>query len=277
MEVTFLDSMGSDLTVVNAARVSFDKLSDWEVVGEEKFVDYDSREVTYVPITKLSEKDANLIQFLAKNGHWSPFGHVTTQFRIKAPIFVARQLVKHQVGLCWNEVSRRYVDSTPEFFMPDKWRAKAANVKQGSDENNSVETLVVHTGCTREPPEFYYSIGETAESNGGLDNLGVCDQCGDSIYKETFGITELVNELNKTAESLYTEMLAEGVCPEQARMVLPQSMFTEWIWTGSLFAFARVCKLRLDSHAQAETRVIAQRINDEMVQRFPVSWKALME
>ena len=110
METKLIDVMGTDLTVVNAARVSFGK-------KKEKF----------------EEGDEKLIRYLAKHNHWSPFGHCMLQFHIKAPIFVARQLVKHQVGLVWNEISRRYVDTEPEFYKVDKWRGQPINKKQGSD------------------------------------------------------------------------------------------------------------------------------------------------
>lgn len=203
MNVELIDHMGSDLSVVNAARVSFDKTSP-----------------------ALSAGDTALIAYLAEHNHWSPFAHAFLSFRIKAPIFVARQLAKHQVGLSWNEVSRRYVDSEPEFYTPDVWRKRADNVKQGSSDEavNLVWDVTVH---------------------------------------------------NESALTYYNDLLAKGVCPEQARMVLPQSMMTDWIWSGSLHAFARVCALRLDSHTQAETRQVAQQISDLAQPLFPASWKAL--
>ena len=222
MEVTLLDHMGSDITVVNAARVSFAKASSyredasgWHMINE----------------------DIKLIEYLAKHGHWSPFTHATVSFRIKAPIFVARQLAKHQVGLSWNEVSRRYVDSEPEFYCPDKgqWRLKAVNVKQGSS-------------------------GETLQG---------------TPYEDTCGRAYTPRALMKKCVSMYTSMIDKGICPEQARMVLPQSMYTEWIWTGNLYAFSRVCNLRLDSHTQRETQVIARKIADHMLKLFPVSWRVL--
>ena len=218
MKVELIDYMGSDLSVVNAARVSFDKESEW-------ILDDDGNDV------HLPERDYKLIQYLAKHNHWSPFSHAFLSFRIKAPIFVARQLGKHQVGLAWNEVSRRYVDSEPEFYQPDTWRKRAENVKQGSSEE-------------------------------AVDNDSVPFWAG------------LVHQ---QAMYSYNLMLEHGVCPEQARMVLPQSMMTEWIWSGSLYAFARVCKLRLDGHTQAETRVVATHIAKECETLFPASWNALME
>jgi len=204
MEVKLIDYMGSDLSVVNAARVSFAK--------EHKELD--------------GEKDERLIKYLARHDHWSPFGHASLQFHIKAPIFVARQLVKHQVGLVWNEVSRRYVDDEPEFYIPDVWRLRADDKKQGSSE----ETIE-------------YNI------NGSIDFV----------------------------KTTYENLLASGVAPEMARMVLPQNLYTEWYWSGTLMAFARVCNLRCASDTQAETRIIADKINEETKNRFPISWKYLTE
>jgi len=204
MNVTLIDSMGTDLSVVNAARVSFAK--------EHKEFN--------------SDKDERLIRFLAEHNHWSPFGHASLQFHIKAPVFVARQLVKHQVGLVWNEVSRRYVDDDPEFYIPKEWRLKAEDKKQGSSE----ETIE-------------YDIQST---------MMYC--------KET-----------------YNNLLKSNIAPEMARMVLPQNMMTEWYWSGTLFAFARVCNLRCKEDTQAETRIIANQISEEAKQKFPISWKYLTE
>jgi thymidylate synthase (FAD) len=231
MKVTLIDKLGTDLTVVNAARVSFDKESSWEVTSYDEKVDLDSRSIAYIPITKLKSGDEKLINFLAKHNHWSPFAHAQVQLRIKAPIFVARQLGKHQVGLVWNEISRRYVDSEPEFYFPEKWRKKNPDKKQGSMEDEFVD----------------------------------------------FDFAENITIKNASAIclELYKAMLSQGVCAEQARMVLPQNMYTEWYWTGSLYAFARVCGLRLKKDTQAETRVIAQQIDELIAKEFPVSWKAL--
>tara|TARA_R110000751_G_scaffold80304_7_gene162150 strand:- start:1543 stop:2220 length:678 start_codon:yes stop_codon:yes gene_type:complete len=213
MRVELIDHMGSDLTVVNAARVSFNK---------------NTRE--------FKKGDANLIKFLADHNHWTPFGHCTAQFRIKAPIFVARQLVKHQVGLTWNEVSRRYVDDEPEFFMPWSWRANPENKKQGSSETETVDWLLVN---------------ELAPSYA-------------------------VEQFYKNSLRLYNKLLDAGVCAEQSRMVLPQAMMTEWYWTGSLYAFARVCNLRCAKDTQRETRYVADKISELIKPHFPESWKHLI-
>lgn len=215
MDVQYVDHMGSDINVVNAARVSFAK--------EAKEFDL--------------EKDTKLINYLAKHNHWSPLAHTSISIRVKAPIFMARQFVKHQIGLVWNEESRRYIDDTPEFYKPHVWRKRPENAKQGSD-----GTL-----------EQYESLWEF-----------------ENIYEDyTAHIEESL--------SFYEHMLQEGVAPEMARSVLPQSTMTNWIWTGSLVAFARICKLRLDSHAQKEAQELAQKINDVVSPLYPVSWAALME
>ena len=225
MKVELIDSMGSDLSVCNAARVSFAKESDWE----------NNNSIEYGFTKNLNEKDQKLISYLANHGHWTPFAHAFLSFRIKAPIFVARQLVKHQVGLAWNEVSRRYVDDEPEFYLPVSWRKRPdGSVKQGSSQ-------------------------ETIEEVDGV------------LAGEAYNIEEVCY----LALDWYRNNIANGMAPEQARMVLPQNTMTEWWWSGSLAAFSRVCKQRLDSHAQAETREIATMINDIAAERFPHSWKAL--
>ena len=212
MSITLIDKMGSDLTVVNAARVSFaNKHEELNV-----------------------KKDSRLISFLAKHGHWSPFAHCSMQFHIRAPIFVARQLVKHQVGLSWNEVSRRYVDLEVEFYEPTVWRGKADDKKQGSSDKK-------------------------------ID-----------INPSKFMVNDY-QQVMKSAKWTYEELLRKGVAPEQARMVLPQSMMTEWYWSGTLYAFARVCNLRLDKTAQKETQFVAEVISLQAKEIFPISWKYLVE
>ena len=207
MDVNYIDHMGTDLTVCNAARVSFDKHHDLLTSGDEK-----------------------LIGYLAKHDHWTPFSHCTATFRIKAPIFVARQLFKHKVGLTENEISRRYVDNEPEFYMPEVWRGKAKNKKQGSS----------------------------------------------GILSDNEYIGEAVKIVYERAATMYNSLITKaGVAPEQARMVLPQGMFTEWFWTGSMSAWARICKLRISDDAQTESRGIADMIDKECVKLWPISWSAL--
>jgi thymidylate synthase (FAD) len=207
--VQLIETMGSDLSVVNAARVSYDKTSDW-VDGE------------------LSARDEKLIQYLAKHKHTSPFGHAFASFRVAAPVFVARQLVKHKF-LRWNEVSRRYINETPRFYEPD-WRSKPENSKQGS---------------------------------GGPMEISLD---AEMLYHATI----------RNALTTYDLMIKEGVAPEQARAILPQNMMTSWVWSGSLDAFADMCKLRCAHDTQYETRLVATEIDVVMENEFPVSWSALI-
>jgi thymidylate synthase (FAD) len=225
---TLIDSMGSDLSCVNAARVSFGKRSAWE--------QHSADPTSYRVVNTLSERDTKLVKYLAKHGHISPFGHAFASWHVKAPIYVARQLVKHKF-LRWNEISRRYVDDEPEFYEPDVWRGRSADKKQGS-------------------------AGEV-ELRGDSFGVGYEPWWGDGSLQET-------------TLYIYKDLLEQGVCPEQARMVLPQSTMTEWYWSGSLDAFANMCRLRCASDTQYETRVVADQINTEMFKLFPVSWNALM-
>ena len=226
IKVTYKGSMGSDLTVCNAARVSFGKETEW---------DYEESDA-YSFKQHLKKKDEKLIQYLAKHKHISPFGHCFASFHIKAPVFVARQLVKHKF-LRWNEVSRRYVDSEPEFYVPKSWRGRSEDKKQGSS-STAVEFLRMQ------------GFGEQSVNDG--------------VFKHQMHSLDL-----------YRDMISAGVAPEQARMVLPQSMMTEWYWSGSLDAFADMCKLRCAPDTQAETAEVAWEIDRVMIALFPVSWKAL--
>lgn len=216
IEVGLVDSMGDDLSVVNAARVSFHKESEWDGTAWDLV---------------LKSSDAKLIGYLAKHKHLSPFNHTFISVRVKAPIFIARQLQKHRF-MPWNEVSRRYVDEEPEFYFPDYWRKKAENVKQGSSEG-----------------EVY---------------------CSAEWMKAT-------SYHIKTLALMYDNMIEAGVCAEQARMILPQNMMTEWVWSGTLGAFADMLRLRLDPHTQKETREVAEAIKAIVEPLFPVSLKALLE
>ena len=220
IEATYVNHMGNDLSVVNAARVSFGKKS--------KLICTNLVLGTY----DMSKGDKKLINYLAKHKHISPFGHAFASFHVKAPIFVARQLVKHKF-LRWNEISRRYVTDNIEFFYPDTYRQAADDKKQGPG-------------------------GTVSEVVGNL-----------SIEK--------VTAANAKSLITYQELLDKGVCEEQARMVLPQSTMTEWYWSGSLDAFADMCRLRCKPDTQAETRVVADQINTIMQPLFPVAWKALLD
>jgi thymidylate synthase (FAD) len=200
--------MGSDDTVCDAARVSMDKTADM-----------------FTP-----SQNERLINYLARHNHWSPFSHVSIQMRFSAPIFIARQLAKHQIGFAWNEVSRRYVSTEPKMWFPKAFRTKADNVKQGSS---------------------------------------------DSIHPSNDSFIATMRRITEEASLLYTDMVDSGVCPEQARAILPQSMMTEWIWTGSLYAWSRMYRLRVDTHAQAEVQEYAYKVGAICAGKFPLSWNAL--
>lgn len=229
-EVTHLDNMGTDLSIVNAARVSFGKESKWDYLPPLRCVCEGSGCMLCDESITLVDADVKLLKYLAKHNHWSPFAHTSISLRIKAPIFVARQLGKHQVGFSWNEVSRRYVSDEPEFFIPYSWRKFVNNVKQGSS---------------------------------------------DEAVPDSDLFIEYLNEYSEDALDFYHELLDGDVCAEQARMVLPQNMMTEWIWTGSLIGFHRMCSLRLDSHTQKETQEVAELISDICAFLYPFSWRAL--
>jgi thymidylate synthase (FAD) len=217
MQVSLIDSMGTDLSIVNAARVSFANESFWK--------DYEEG--------SLSMRDSNLIAYLGKHGHWTPFSQTAISLRMKAPIPIRTQCFKHKVGFTENEVSRRYVDTEPEFFHP-KWRGKpTGGAKQGS--------------------------------SGTLTDLEIDSKIGHyDIYME--------NSLY-----YYEQMIELGVCPEQARLVLPQAVMTEWIWTGSLAAFARFYNLRSKPDSQVEIQELASMVQDVIKPLFPVGWSALTE
>jgi len=220
--VDLIDYMGSDLTVVNAARVSFNKQSDWD----------DDANWKGMQLKILSEKDKKLVGYLAKHKHWTPFAHPQITLRIKAPIFIRTQLFKHKVGFVENEVSRRYVSDPPEIYMPH-WRGKPTNgAKQGSEDFMPID-------------DSYNAVNRNYEL--------------------------AVRESLQT----YEELLRRGVAPEQARSALPQGTYTEWWWTGSLSAYARVYHQRIDAHAQWEVQQYAAAIGQIIEPLFPESWKVL--
>lgn len=232
MKVEYLDHMGNDLSVVNAARISFNKFKSF---NEEKAeVDIESPyNAIYMTIPELDEKDKRLLKYLAKHEHHTPFAHPHVSFYFKAPLFVARQLGKHQVGFVWSEVSRRYVTEEPEFYKPEKWRKAAENIKQGSSDEEIEDAVLFN-----------------------------------SIFKQT--VTETVDAYNDLLNKF-------KLCPEQARMFLPQNMYTEWHWTGSLLGWSRVCKLRMAPDAQKETRDLVLTVDELCGKLFPYAWEALKE
>jgi len=219
MKAEYIDHMGDDLSVVNAARVSFDKVSEWD------YEKYD--EGGY---GKLKTDDSKLIRYLAKHDHWTPFAHTSIQLRMKAPVPIRTQCFKHKQGLVENEESRRYISGRPELFVPDEFRsAPTGGAKQGS-------------------------AGKHYNSDYWL-----------SVYEANCQIQI----------AIYERMIADGVCPEQARFVLPQGVYVNWIWTGNLYAFANFYNKRTDPHAQKEVQILAQEAGTLIQPLFPVSWEAL--
>lgn len=218
MKVELIETAGGDLSIVNSARVSFDKESELVVAVGEK--------------PKLSERDAKLIKYLAEHQHMTPFRHNFIQLRCSVPMFLARQLMKHQAGLTWNEVSRRYVDDVPEFYWPTAWRERPENgIKQGS-------------GKPLMDTSFW-----------------------DKVYEEHI----------RACKSMYVSMLNDGIAPEMVRMVLPQSMMVDFIWSGNLLAFSHVYNLRSGEGAQVEVREFAEMLDKVIKPEFPVGWEALKE
>ena len=268
----YITHMGDDLNVVNNARVSFDKESKWmlDFSKDHKFGD-----------NVLSDQDQGLIRFLATGfrksewnemiqsvrtmsdlevhklflklrrhaTHWAPMAHPHVQIRITAPIFLARQYVKHQIGLTWSETSRRYVDDEPTFWFPDGWRARPeGGIKQGSSDT-CVETMESHT----------------------FDLDG-----GDLYFRQEAPVQHFAQQSADIALDTYLDMIEAGVAPELARINLPQNMMVTWRWTGSLAAFARVCQQRCDAHAQKEAQILGNQISDIMSELFPVTWDAMV-
>ena len=266
MSCTYIDHMGSDLMVANAARVSFDKESDWDMSFHEE-IDPDTRTATPITTKTLKNSDVGLLKYLALGfrtdewseliyqiqtapdmqtasdillrvkrsaTHWAPFAHPHLSVRCVAPVFVARQLVKHQIGLTWSEVSRRYVDSDPTYYDPELWHLRPeANIKQGAG-----------------------SVIDPESTEGRL-------------------ISDMMVDAVNTSDAIYKVMLQSGVAPEEARMVLPLNAMVTWVWTGSLLAFCRVLQQRLDGHAQTASREFAGQLADIVQEKFPVSFDML--
>jgi thymidylate synthase (FAD) len=262
IKIELVDSMGNDLSTVNSARVSFDKeskfLEEWDYDGncppegftEDDYYDMDI-EKGMSGYRKLKEGDKKLIKYLADHKHMTPFRHNQIQIRCHAPIFLARQLGKHQSGLSWNEVSRRYVDSEPEFYIPDEWRGRPdGSIKQGSGGVVKDCNYIVAKVDYNEEYGYRFEVTDSIED----------------VY------AHLINE----SIEAYEEMLSNNVAPEMARMILPQSMMTTWWWTGNLLAFAHVYKERVSSGAQLEAQHFAKELDKVIRPLYPESWQALV-
>ena len=227
MLIELLDYCGSDEAIANAARVSFASHDDWNTV----------------PAGYTKQKSDKLIDYLANHEHTSPFRHNSITVRCKAPVFLARQLMKHQIGMSWNEESRRYVDSAPEFYIPEVWRSRPeGSLKQGSGCDEVKKIKIYHD---------------------------------EHLFEYTGDVSTEYKDMVDSCLQLYRDMLAGGVAPEMARMILPQSMYVTWVWTGSLLAFSHVYNLRIKANAQVEAQEFAAKLSDVIQPLFPISWTAL--
>ena len=241
IKAELLDSMGDDLAVVDAARVSFNKNSEWEFPSQfpekyngsnwqEECLDDGFQYNELGGLQRLKDGDKKLINYLAKYDHWTPFAHTALKFRCSAPVPIRTQAFKHKIGMVENEESRRYISSEPEIYIPEFFRSKPeGSIKQGSGDKHE------------------YS-----------DAWKV-------VYESSV----------RTSVGVYLDMLGDGVCPEQARFILPQGAIVNWIWTGNLVSFANFYNKRTEATAQYEVKVLAESVGEKIAELFPVSWKAL--
>lgn len=262
----YMAHMGNDILVLDAARVSFGKETHYIGAADAglnrlhvenldnvdfkdgMYLDYLNKLLDVMPEDAdpnsgnfLKRADFRLLHFLAEHEHLLPFRHPKVTLRCKVPLFVARQLGKHQVGLDWSEESRRYIDSEPEFWWPDKWRKRAADKKQGSSDEASE--------CMHD------------EKHGGGNWATIDEYVRDEVIGSVIG--------------MYNAMIKERVAPEQARMILPQNMMVNFVWTGSLLAWFHLYRMRTDPTTQKETKDFAEMVGEHMKRLYPVSWDAL--
>ena len=242
IKATYVDHMGSDERVVDAARVSFAKASDNFTEKQNKnLIQFLARgctsgewnaNISLLAAEGIERDEVERILNWAKNmpTHFTPFTHPQITMVEKVPIFLSRQRFKHGIGFTYNEVSRRYVDEEPEIYTPSEWRSRPdGSVKQGS--------------------------GEVHKSSSNL------------CVGYEHHMAQLILD--------YNSMIAGGVAPEQARMILPQSMMTEDYVTGSLYAWANAYIQRSDGHAQKEIQELAAQWDEIIAPLYPVSWAAL--
>lgn len=251
LQVQYIDHMGNDLSIVRAATASFAKdPEEWDAIKHQRLINYLARGKTQADYDSLIEKVAygqfneNEAEQLLNDYrhtplHFSPFTHATITLRLKAPIAIHAQFMKHTVGFSHNTQSRRYISDTPEVFLPTFRTAPQGNVKQGS--------------------------GDVIPNNGGSD----WEKPDQSFLQEFYNVN------TKACIDAYNYMIEQGVSPEQARFVLPQGVMTEWVSTGSLYAWARLYNLRTDPHAQKEIQDLAHMVGDIIEPLYPVSWAAL--
>lgn len=241
ISVSYINHMGDDNSVVNAARISMDKQADaftdkqnaslirYLAVGQSST--QTKKDIEAITNGTLTPEKANelLLHYKTMSTHWTPFAHTSISLRCTAPVPIRTQAFKHKQGLVENEESRRYIVSIPELFIPDGFRTRPDNVKQGS-------------------------AGPHPESD---------------LYMKIY------QEHCKAGIDKYEAMIAQGIAPEQARFILPQGVLVNWVWTGNLYAFANMYNSRTDSHAQVEIQELAHKIGDIIAPLFPVSWDAL--
>jgi thymidylate synthase (FAD) len=230
----YIDHMGSDIRVANVAKVSFAKWDDEDVeisTGQIGLLNYLS--------TGLQKQDRDDWEKRAKaSTHWTPYGHCFLSIRVAVPIFLARQLHKHVIGLVINEESRRYITDDVNLWLPKVVHKAPENAKQGAS------------------PELHTSMI-------------------DALYSDCMVTAkELIQGQTEQAVEVYYELIKQGVAPEESRMVLPLNSMTHWVWSGSLMAFLRVVKQRVDPHAQNAAQEFGNKLLPILKQHFPESVKA---
>lgn len=266
IKVELMDNMGDDNSVVNAARVSFNK-------SAEQFT---------------QEQNEKLIKYLAEHKHEIPFAHTAITVRVSAPISIRTQCFKHKVGFVENEVSRRYVKDRPKYFLPEFRFVPDKSIKQGSaevidttytkeilkftSEDHSAESYIgkeILFGKSKEELETKFEVWQIQDKDPSLFYYYL-----DESYTQDTLQKSYQDFINFTILS-YEEMIGYGISPEQARFILPQGIMTEWVWTGSLLAFARFVNLRKSPAAQKEVKEVADLVSKLIEPLYPVSWKAL--
>lgn len=295
MKVELIENMGNDLSVIRAATASFDKDPvEWDEQKHPRLINYLARGMTkadYETMIKTAFSLGGLMEDMPSGGgqidlvermiglfenyrhtptHWSPFAHPHVTLRLQAPIAIHAQCVKHAVGFTMNTVSRRYVSDMPEFFVPTFRHAPSGNVKQGSgDEIGEIYIVKLKDGAMKlfTSEKIYREFMENCRILKDVDKVITYSQ---QSLQSDYGFAI------QTCLSVYNEMVEAGVAPEQARFVLPQGVMTEWVWTGSLYAWARFYIQRTDSHAQKEIQDLAKMVGEIIKPLYPHSWKALV-
>lgn len=240
ISVELLDYMGSDIRVSNVAKVSFNKWDDESLEINDKQIGLLNYLSTGLPSNERDDWEKRA----KASTHWTPYGHCFLSIRVGVPIFLARQLHKHVIGLVINEESRRYITDDVALWLPDVVHKKPNSAKQGASKEVHTEYLYVDS----DPDTGYVYDGITA--------------------------MELIATTSENCVHTYYDLVEAGVAPEEARMVLPLNSMTHWVWSGSLMAFLRVAKQRVDSHAQGAAQEFAKKLLVILEDKFPESVKA---